>query len=327
MPNTARLAHQLVLWLMLSLAAPAAWACTVNPGASADFGSVSSFAIANSVQTTEALPNAGVSCRGSLLQVLNLSDQWIRATAISANGSTLVNAASGDAIPYRAFASAAEGEELFPGTTYNFFNPVLIDLLGLIGGQVVDIPLEFHTQPSSNIAAGTYSDTLTINWDWRICDVALLACLSFRTGSDTSTLQLSLEVTPDCAIEAPDLHFGSAPLVAGFDPVAQTLHITCTKGSDYSVGLSDGQHASGVTRRMAHNGSYLEYQLYKSSSGFERWGDIGSERRSSASADFNPGTPDGAAAQGFTYRGEILPEQTTPPPDTYTDAIVVDVTF
>lgn len=326
MPNTARLARRFALWLMLSLVAPAAWACDVSSGASADFGSASSFAVATTEQTTTA-PNAGISCRGALLGLLVTSDQRISATALSANNGTLINAASGDSIPYRTFASAAEGEELFPGTTYNFFNPVLIDLLGLIGGQRVDIPLEFHTQPSSNIAAGTYTDTLTINWSWRLCDIGLLGICLPRTGEDTSTLQLSLEVTPDCAIEAPDLHFGSAPLVAGFEPVTQTLHITCTKGSDYSVGLSDGQHASGATRRMAHNGSYLEYQLYKSSSGFERWGDIGSERRSSASADFNPGTPDGAAAQGFTYRGEILPEQTTPPPGTYTDAIVVDVTF
>src|SRR5690625_2770934 len=141
MPNTARLAHQLVLWLMLSLAAPAAWACTVSPGASADFGSVSSFAIATSEQTTTAQPNAGITCRASLLEVLNLSDHWIRATAISANGSALVNTTSGDAIPYRTFASAAEGEEVSPGIPYDFYNSALIELLGLIGGQSVDIPL------------------------------------------------------------------------------------------------------------------------------------------------------------------------------------------
>lgn len=313
--------------LLLLCISPTAWSCTISPSVNATFASASSFAIASTPQTTSAQPNAGAVCQGSVLGLAVVSNQWIRATLSSANQGALVNAASGDAISYRIFALAAANEEIFLNTTYNYFNPVLIDLLGLIGGQSVNIPMEFRTLTTANVAAGTYTDTITITWNWRICSVGVLACLSFRTGSGVSTVNLSMAVTPDCAIQSPDLDFGSAPLVAGFDPVTQTIDITCTKGSDFSVGLSDGQQPAASIRRMENNGNYLEYQLYKGPTGSERWGNTGSERRSSATADTNPGTPSGVTGQGFTYRGEILPGQTTPPSGTYTDVIVVDVIF
>ncbi|WP_434986135.1 Csu type fimbrial protein [Vreelandella zhaodongensis] len=316
-----------VMLLFFLIITPAAWACTISPSTSANFGSVSSFAIASTPQNTSAQPHAGAVCQGSVLGLAVVSDQWIRATVTSANQGELVNAASGDAIPFRIFALASEDEEIFLNTTYNYFNPVLIDLLGLIGGQSVDIPMEFRTQATANVAAGTYTDTLTVNWDWRICNLGALVCLSYRTGSGTNTITINLTVTPDCAIQAPDLDFGSAPLVAGFDPVTQTIDITCTKGSDYSVGLSDGQQPAASLRRMENDGHYLEYQLYKGPTGNERWGNAGSERRPSSGADINPGTPSGVTSQGFTYRGMILPGQNTPPAGTYTDMIVVDVIF
>lgn len=313
--------------LILLLITPTAWACTVSPSTSANFGNISSFAITNTPHDTSAQPNAGAVCRGSVLGLAVVSDQWIRATVTSANQGELVNVASGDAIPFRIFALASENEEIFLNTTYNYFNSVLIDLLGLLGGQNVDIPMEFRTQPTANVAAGTYTDTLTVNWNWRICNLGALLCLSYRTGSGTNTITINLTVTPDCAIQAPDLNFGSSPLIAGFDPVTQTIDITCTKGSDYSVGLSDGQHPAANIRRMENNGHYLEYQLYKGTTGNDRWGNTGSERRPSSSADNNPGTPSGITSQGFTYRGNILPGQNTPPAGTYTDMIVVDVIF
>ncbi|MGS2743100.1 Csu type fimbrial protein [Halomonas sp. LS-001] len=329
-PETRRCYHRWltgVLLLVFLLVTPTAWACTISSGNNANFGNISSFAIASTPQNTSAQPNAGAVCRGALVGLAVISNQWIRATVSSANQGELVNTVSGDTVPFRIFALASQNEEISLNTTYNYFNPVLIDLLGLIGGQNVELPMEFSTQPTANLAAGTYQDTLTINWNWRICNLGALMCLNYRTGNSISTINLSLTVTSDCTIQAPDLDFGSAPLVAGFDPVTQTIDITCTKGSDYSVGLSDGQHPTANIRRMESNGDYLAYQLYKGAASSERWGNVGNERRTPATADTNPGTPSGAASQGFTYKGEILPGQNTPPPGTYTDMIVIDVAF
>lgn len=315
-----------LLWVLICIS-PATWACTISSSVNANFGSTSSFTVQTTSQATSAQPNAGAACRGSVLGLAVVANQWIRATITSVNQGRLANAVSGDTIPYRIFALEAEGEEIFLNTTYNYFNSALIDLLGLIGSQRVNIPMEFRTQPTANVAAGIYTDTLTVSWNWRICNLGVLVCLNSRTGSGTTTINLSMNVAPDCVIQAPDLDFGSAPLVAGFQPMTQTISITCTKGSGYSVGLSDGQHAAGNLRRMENSGQYLQYRLFKGPSSSERWGNTGNERRSSTNADTNPGTPTGVASQGFTYRGEVASEQTTPPSGTYTDMIVVDIVF
>lgn len=85
-------------------------------------------------------------------------------------------------------------------------------------------------------------------------------------------ITVELEVTPpDCMITAPDIDFGSSPLVAGFEPVSQVISLTCTKNSSFSIGLNDGLNASGGQRRMISSGHYLEYEIYKSST-MERWG-------------------------------------------------------
>ncbi|MEZ0469670.1 spore coat U domain-containing protein [Luteimonas salinilitoris] len=105
--------------------------------------------------------------------------------------------------------------------------------------------------------------------------------------------------------------------------------IRCTAGSAYTVGLSDGSNFSSGWRRMRQgaSGNYLRYELYKATISSDRWGGVGAQRRSSVTADSNPSIHDGATAQGYTYRAEVDPAQTTPPVGTYTDNVVVDVQF
>lgn len=320
----------LLICLLSGWGASEARACDlVSPNPTASFGMTSSLAVASTAQQTSAQPNAGIRCQGSLVGILVTGDR-IDATLSSTNGGRL-EAPSGDTIEYAISADAAGQEALTPGTTYNYYNSYILGLLGILGGSAADIPMYFRTLPGSagNVAAGRYTDTLTVNWNWSVCTgIGVLGiCLGRERGSGTSLIQLQLEVMPDCAIDAPDLNFGSAPLVSGFAPVTQTLRVRCTKGQAYSVGLSDGQHSATGQRRMEAAGRYLTYELYKGPSGTERWGDQGAERRESLQADSQPGNYDGVTWQGFIYRGVIDTNQPTPPAGLYTDTIVVDVAF
>ncbi|GHB13275.1 Csu type fimbrial protein [Salinicola rhizosphaerae] len=306
------------------------WACSVvtaNPSAS--FGSVTSLVVGTTQQQTQALPSAGLRCPGSTLGLIVTGDR-VNATVSSANGAGLRNSA-GDTIGYTIFADAAGQAQITPGTAYNYYNSYILGLLGLLGGQAANLPMYFRTQPGSagNVSAGTYTDTLTVSWNWSICTGIGVAgvCLGRNSGTATTVISLSLTISPDCAIDAPSLDFGSAPLVSGFDAVTQTISIRCTKGSSYTVGINDGLNASGTQRRMAAGGNFLAYEIYQGASSQTRWGSSGSARRSSATADLQPGNTDGVSWQGFTYRAEILPAQATPPPATYTDTLVVDVAF
>lgn len=329
----ARRFKMLLLWsglLVGLIVSRMGMACSVNaPTPAASFGSLSSLGVGTMTQQTQALPSAGLRCPGSVLGLIVTGDR-VNATLSSVNGGRLRNE-TGDTIGYSIFADAAVQAPLTLGTAYNYYNSYILGLLGLLSGQAADIPMYFRTQPgtAANVSAGTYTDTLTVQWNWSVCTGIGIAniCLGRNSGNGTSVISLSLTVSPDCAINSPNLDFGSAPLIEGFDPVTQTISIRCTKGSNYTVGISDGLHASGSQRRLEAGGNYLSYEIYQGVSSQTRWGQSGSARRSSGQADIQPGNYDGLSWQGFTYRAEILPDQPTPPPATYTDTLVVDVAF
>ncbi len=69
-----------------------------------------------------------------------------------------------------------------------------------------------------------------------------------------------MTVSNDCVITAPNISFGSAPVISAFATVTgQTINLACTKGSAYTVGLSDGQHpvSAGGRRQMISGSNYL----------------------------------------------------------------------
>nr|WP_257970544.1 spore coat protein U domain-containing protein [Vibrio parahaemolyticus] len=277
--------------------------------------------------SSKAQPHAGITCDFSTLVSL-LSGDYVSVTFTSLNGGQMTT--QGDAssvINYQIFGDSSLSEEYVFGQLYTFTDTDLLDLLGLFGDQV-EFPLYARTGAGSNLSAGTYTDQITASWTWNYCSGVGLpgVCIIWTDGSAQSTITVELEVTPDCMITAPDIDFGSSPLVAGFDPVSQVISLTCTKNSSFTIGLNDGVNASGGQRRMASDGNYLEYEIYKSSS-TERWGSAGAERREQSDVDTGDAIPDGITPQNYNYRAQIMTSQTTPPAGTYTDSIIVDVQF
>ena len=78
---------------------------------------------------------------------------------------------------------------------------------------------------------------------------------------------------------------------------------------------------------MRSGTNHLSYDIFKSASLTDRWGSVGSARRSSADANTNPTTYDSTTVQSFNYRAAIDPNQPTPPVGAYEDRIILDVTF
>ena len=155
------------------------------------------------------------------------------------------------------------------------------------------MPLYLGTTIGSNVAAGVYTETLSIFWNWNYCSGIGIGsvCVGRDINSGTTTLTVNLTVSNDCTITAPNIAFGSAPVVSAFTPVTgQTINLACTKGSAYTVGLSDGQNplSIGGRRRMISGSNYLAYDIFKSA-GSTRWGSVGAARRASTDAEVNPG--------------------------------------
>ncbi|MDR7344722.1 spore coat protein U-like protein [Pantoea alhagi] len=306
-------------------------ACTL-PASTASFGSVTSFAANSSASTvtTSANINCGAGSTLSLLSGNNITLRLASASGPSGTrGSLRPAGSSSDSIPVQLCTASTCATELTIGgaaVTYN--ETQLAGLVGPLGGLNFAVPLYLRTVPGQVVAAGTYSGTLNVAVTYRICTGlgALGLCLlgQDQNGSGTIPITVNLTITNDCTtITAPNISFGSAPLVSSFSAVSQSISVICTKGSTYTVGLSNGNYANGNVRNMANGTNRLSYEIYKGT-GSNRWGPAGTERQSSANA--TSVSSDGLT-RTFPYTARVLTTQSTPPAGNYTDNVVVDLAF
>ncbi|HKS11445.1 MAG TPA: spore coat U domain-containing protein [Pseudomonas sp.] len=317
-----RLSPLLGLWL-----AGPAWAlCSAVDTVPASFGTVNSTLVRTAVQSASTT-NAGLQCTGSLLSLLTANDHFY-ATITSATGGLV--GPTGDVIGYTLYADSTASFPITRGVRFDFARNGILDALGLLNGTTPkSVPLYLRTAVGSNVAAGLYQETLTIAWDWNYCSgIGIGAICSGRDiNTGTRTLTVSVQVTNDCQITTPNISFGSAPVVGAFAAVNQSINLSCTKGSNYTVGLDDGQNAAGGRRRMkSAANNYLAYDIFKSA-GTVRWGPLTTARRASSDANVNPGAGTGTGSQVFNYNARVYSDQATPPAGSYVDNVVLDVQF
>ncbi|KRP67817.1 Csu type fimbrial protein [Pseudomonas orientalis] len=304
-------------------------ACSVGATVPASFGSISSMTVRTAAQTSSTT-SAGLSCTSSLISLLVSSDHFYATITSSQSG---LRGPTGDVIGYTIYGTNSTSYPIARGAQFDFGGAGgIAQIIGLIAGPgPKSVPLYLGSITGSNVAAGVYTETLSIAWNWNYCSGVGLGgiCLGRDIGSGTASLTVSMTVTNDCQITAPNISFGSAPVVSGFTAVSgQTINIACTKGSAYTVGLSDGQNAVGVggRRRMISGANYLAYDIFKSA-GTTRWGSVGAARRASSTAEVNPGNGLGTGSQVFNYNARIYTDQPTPPAGIYLDNVVLDVGF
>ena len=316
----------LLLLILLLAGAPALAACRVSLG-NAALGTRTSFAVNSTVQTTTA--TLLVDC-DTVLNLLNVSDfvnvTMTAATASASNRATLRrsdNATVTDSLPIQLCAQSGcpAGSEITLNGAYRWSGGTL---LGLLTSSRYSLPLYIRTVAGQNLSAGPYQVTLTLSVNYSVCALAAVACLSAQTGTVSLPLAVTLTVTNDCVtISAPNVNFGSAPLVKDFAAVSQSIAITCTKGSVYTVGINNGSYASGNVRNMASGNNRLSYEIYKGST-TNRWGVSGTERWSSAAS--SQVSTDGLL-RTYNYTARVLSSQSTPPAGSYSDTLVVDIAF
>ncbi|MEN5302787.1 spore coat U domain-containing protein [Pseudomonas sp. TWI628] len=316
-----------LLYSLLLLPAGSAWAlCSSVATTPAAFGTINSTLVRTTVQNASST-NSGLQCTGSLLSLLSSNDHFYATITSSTSG--LVGP-TGDVIAYTLYADNSTSYPITRGVAFDFARNGILDLLGLLNGTTPkSVPLYMKTQVGSNVAAGLYQETLTIAWSWNYCSGigAGSICLGRDIGSGSQTMIVNLTVSNDCQITTPSISFGSAPVVAGFGTVSQSVSLSCTKGSAYTVGLNDGENVSGGRRRMKSTaGNYLAYDIFKSA-GTVRWGSLTSARRASSDADVNPGNGTGTGSQVFNYNAKVYTDQATPPAASYVDNVILDVAF
>ncbi|MNM25105.1 Spore Coat Protein U domain protein [compost metagenome] len=314
--------------LALLLTAQVQAQCAVVATTPASFGSLNSTQVRNVVQSAST-SNAGLQCTGSLLSLL-ASDDHFYATFTPVGGTSGLVGPTGDVIAYTLYANNTTSFAINRNQRYDFARNGIIDALGLLNGtSPKSVPIYLKSLIGSNVAAGLYQESFVVEWDINYCyGIGLLgACLGRQILKQSTSLTINLTVTNDCQITTPAISFGSAPVISGFTAVNQSINLSCTKGSNYTVGLDDGQNAAGGRRRMKSSANnYLAYDIFKSA-GTQRWGMLSSARRASSDADINPGEGTGTGSQVFNYNAKVYSDQATPPAGTYLDSVILDVQF
>jgi spore coat protein U-like protein len=158
--------------------------------------------------------------------------------------------------------------------------------------------------------------------------------MSYRVGTGQTCAQIGTQngtqapfsvqatYTPTCRVSASPLNFGTLAGTAITNGVnaATNLSATCSAGTPYSIALNGGQ--SGATdptqRKLTMGAQSLIYGLYRDDPRTLPWG---STLGTNTAAGVGSGTN-----QSIPVYGRV-PNQTVPPPGTYSDNVVVSVEY
>jgi spore coat protein U-like protein len=159
-----------------------------------------------------------------------------------------------------------------------------------------------------------------------VAGVLLIAAGAAGADTKQSSITVSATVAANCIItSAPDLGFGTFNDAAG-NTGTSALKVRCSKGTPYTIKLSEGG-SGDFTQRLLYNGANtLEYNLYTTGAFGAIWGD-----------GVGGGITQGGTGAGLSSAGEAthtiygqLPASDAnldAPPGSYTDTIVVTVEY
>ena len=138
--------------------------------------------------------------------------------------------------------------------------------------------------------------------------------------SASASFTASASVVSNCVLSTANLNFGSARNTGAVIDAQTSLSVQCSVSLPYTVGLDGGN--AGATdptqRRMSFAGRSVLYGLYRNTARTQPWG-------ASAGVNTAAGTGTGLA-QAYPVYGRV-PAQPSPPVGTYSDTIVVTVTY
>jgi spore coat protein U-like protein len=160
---------------------------------------------------------------------------------------------------------------------------------------------------SQNLAPGTYTDTIIAT-----------ATSTTAATSWTGSVAVSETVPASCTVSGTALSLGVYAGVATTGTA--TVTASCSTTTPYTLSLAAGNNVSSSVRRLGNGaGSFISYKLFSDAARSSAWGD-GTALGSTVS-----GTGSGGS-QTFTVYGQTL-AGTAPTPGSYSDTVVVTVTY
>jgi spore coat protein U-like protein len=160
-----------------------------------------------------------------------------------------------------------------------------------------------------------------------VCSLAI-GPLQAEAGTATGNLTVQLTITSSCTIGAATLNFGSdagTSLLTTALTANTTVSVTCTNLSPYSIGMGQGSNYSS-TNRMANGANYIGYGLYTDSALTHPWTTASSSTTCTVANGCYLGTGNGSA-QSVPIYGQVPTVATAPAPGSYSDTVVMTITY
>ena len=173
----------------------------------------------------------------------------------------------------------------------------------------------------STVPPGTYTWTTGspgLGYAYRTtASCPLTTTRTYNTGAGATVWTATVQSY--CSVSSATLNFGSTGILSAAKTASSPLLTTCTNGTPYAIALDGGQTgASDPTHRAMSKGSeFVYYGLYKDSALSQPWGTAAGTTASSTGS---------GAAQSLPVYGNV-PIQATPSPGTYSDTVVVTLTY
>jgi len=165
---------------------------------------------------------------------------------------------------------------------------------------------------------GAYSTVMNATRYQAIYNGQAAACSSI-VSSTALSFAVNATVPSSCSATATNLNFGSVSSFSNPIDAASAIQVLCTNSTPYHVRLNAGASGLDATQRsMTFGSNAISYDLFRDASRSLRWG--------SADGVDTVGGIGTANSAGHTVYGRI-PAQARKPPGTYTDTVVVTISF
>jgi spore coat protein U domain-containing protein, fimbrial subunit CupE1/2/3/6 len=172
------------------------------------------------------------------------------------------------------------------------------------------------------LAAGTYASAFSgTQASVAYAYSTVGSCATIGSSHATSApFAVTATDASNCSVNASTLNFGAVGVLRSAVNGTSSVTVTCTNALPYTIALDGGlSGATNPTQRvMSQAAQQITYGLYRDSARAQPWGD-------SVGTNTAAGTGSGLA-QTLTVYGRV-PAQTTPAPGTYSDTVVVTISY
>ena len=194
-----------------------------------------------------------------------------------------------------------------------------IDVFARIAANQTTVPT---TGNSSTIYSSTYpASNVTLSYQFYLLIAPACGTGGFTTGT-TSPFTVNVTVTNNCTINATGLTFPTSSTLRNTLSAQGSLAVQCTNNDAYQILLNGGVSGQVGARTLKGQslGATIPYQLYTNATYATAWGD------GTGGTSTYLGTGTGTTTTIPIY-GRILPQPSTPAPDTYQDTITATIQF